>query len=410
MKHPFSERNNKEGQIVAVLLIVALLVRIIAVIFWPQSAPDTDRYDNTALNLISGKGFSSNGLTLTADSAPLYPLFLAGIYKIWGHNLVVVRIIQAVIDTITCLLIYLLAIRVFARRKLARLALLISVFYPSLVASTTFILTETLYTSLLTASVLCMVLSLSKESWFGYIFAGILLGIATLCRPTTLLFPFFLIFGLTLTKSGKKVIGGMIICLMMVMTIAPWTVRNYIVFGRFLPVAIGAGGNLWLGSYIPWDADYRYQDLTDKKKIEKGLSALDADDKLKEEAIKNIKEHPFVYMRLCFKKIWRFWFLIPGRKELLKNKMLLRVTIHLIYLTVLFFFILGVWFLRKQKDVSVLPILFMILYFTLIHSLLFAIPRYRIPITPLVIVFAAAGVQVVYKAYKSGKISNFWVK
>jgi len=388
-------------RVLFLLFVIALSIRIIVVSLLPQDAPDTYRYDSIAVNLLSGGGFSTDGVNPRSDTAPLYPLMLALNYLLFGHNLLVVRILQAIIDSITCLLLYAIGIELSNKRMIGILSVTLACFSPTLIGSTSFVLTETLNGFLITAAVLLLMKAVKGNNGL-YFLSGILLGISTLCRPTTLLFPIFLFASLVLSpkKAFQKVgitkkyiiLSIIIFSFAMGITIIPWTVRNYFAFGRFLPVASGSGANLWIGSYLPWDGDYNYKDLSAKLKIEYGLSQIDADKRFKEEAIKNIKGHPFRYAVLCVKKLFRFWFGVPGSKEVLKDLILIKFLLYAIQSIVVFFFVLGIWFLIKDWDIVKAVPVTMIFYFTIMHSLLFAIPRYRIPIDPLILTIASIGI------------------
>src|SRR3989338_5432811 len=59
---------------------------------WYREAGDAISYNNIAVNLVQGRGFSHDGAP-TADRPPLYPFFLAAIYKTFGReNFSAVRI------------------------------------------------------------------------------------------------------------------------------------------------------------------------------------------------------------------------------------------------------------------------------------------------------------------------------
>ena len=48
--------------------------------------------------------------------APFYPYFLALVYKIFGHNYFMPRLIQFLIGALSCVLVYLLGKKVFNKR------------------------------------------------------------------------------------------------------------------------------------------------------------------------------------------------------------------------------------------------------------------------------------------------------
>ena len=183
-------------------------------------------------------------------------------------------------------------------------------------------------------------------------------------------------------------------------TVLPWTIRNYVVFKEFVPVATGGGFNLWVGSYLPWNGDYNWRDLSDKENLVKGLSQIEADKKFFSEGIKNIKKNPAAYSLLCLKKFGRFWLQIPGGKMVLEGKNLQKVFIFTFHYILLPFFLLGLYLCLKEKKKRVFIPLLIILYFSFIHIFLLAIARYRIPIMPLVLAIAGGGL---YETIKNSK-------
>lgn len=376
------------------IFFLALAVRITFVSLFPQPAPDSAGYDGIATNLLSIHSYSVDGVNPDMEKPPLYSLFLAGVYLVFGHSLLAVRLLQAFLDSISCLIIYSISQRIFDNRKISLIAGLAASLHPEMVASTAYILSETLATFLITTSTWALIRAASGQNKLSYLGAGALLGLATLCRPITLIFPAFLLIALIVfsRQRGRVIALTLLFSLAMASIIAPWTLRNYRLSGEFLPIGVGGGANLWIGSYQPWDGDYNYKDLSDKLEIHQGASSqIEIDERLRREAIKNIKNNPLGYLRLCVKKFGRFWFLIPGNKEVLKGKVLIKGLLYTFHFIILFFFVLGLRFVKRNWTIAALPPLLIILYFTLMHVILFTIPRYRIPIIPLILVFSAIG-------------------
>ncbi|HCG77471.1 MAG: hypothetical protein COZ37_05930 [bacterium (Candidatus Ratteibacteria) CG_4_10_14_3_um_filter_41_18] len=395
-------------KILLFIFFSAFLIRFIFIILFPLSAPDSIDYDRMALHITSGLGFSTN-----LGRAPLYPAFLAVIYLVFGHNFFAVRIIQSILGAIICLLVYFIGERIFKNRKAAIMGAGAAVICPSLVAANSYILTETLTTFLLMIAAFFAMKALKEKNKRNWIISGVFLGFSTLCRPVTLLFPFFLLIGLLLFHppftpplEGGEGRGGVVLShkkrlqnlifvvvfsLAMAGVILPWTIRNYVVFKEFIPIGTGGGFNLWVGSYLPWNGDYNYKDLSDKENLIKGLSTIDADKKFFSEGIKNVKDNPGAYSFLCVKKLGRFWLQIPGGKRVLEGKNLQKIIIFIFHYSLLFFFLLGLYLCLKEKRKEAFIPLLMIFYFTFAHIFLFAIARYRIPIIPLVLAIAGGG-------------------
>src|SRR5260370_6290658 len=104
----------KKWPVFLMLLVVAAGLRL-AVAHWvPNDAPDDGRiYAQIARNILEQHVYSHETAPPYDPSyirLPGYPLFLAGVYSIFGHtNNGAVRIAQALIDTGTCALVALLA-------------------------------------------------------------------------------------------------------------------------------------------------------------------------------------------------------------------------------------------------------------------------------------------------------------
>ena len=377
-----------EKRAIWLIFFSAFLLRLLFVILVPLDAGDTPEYDDYALNLLGGFGFSAN-----IKRPPLYPLLLTFIYFFFGHNFLAVRIVQAILDAITCVLVYLLGKKIFQNKKTAFFGASLAVVNPSLIASTSYILTETLTAFLLTSSMFILVKAWEEKRKRDWTVSGILLGLSTLTRPVTLLFPLF--FGVKLFCSSKKKFAPALFislfCLGMVLPISPWTVRNAIVFHKFIPVTTDAGYNLWVGSYLPWDGDYNWKDLSDMKNLVKGLSPIEADKKFFSEAMKNIRQNPGAYVFLCFRKSGRFWLQIPGGRRVLENSLSAKILIFILQYFLLFLAVLGIRSAFQEKNPFVFIPILMITYFTLTHIFLLAIPRYHIPVLPLVAVIAGRG-------------------
>src|SRR5260370_35995702 len=96
--------------VAVVVTLVALGFRLCLALRYPNDAPDDGRvYAQIARNVLNHGSYSTATEALrppTLIRAPGYPLFLAGVYKLFAQdNNRAVRVIQAAIDTATCWLI-----------------------------------------------------------------------------------------------------------------------------------------------------------------------------------------------------------------------------------------------------------------------------------------------------------------
>ncbi|MDI6752153.1 MAG: glycosyltransferase family 39 protein [bacterium] len=394
--------NKKE---VCLIFILALAVRAAFVLFFPSLfAADTGQYDDIACSLLKGDGFSISGIP-TAGRPPLYPLFLAGVYSLFGQSHLAVKLVQAILGAISCIIVYLIAKESF-NHKVGLWSGIAMTLYPPLISTAGFVLSEELTIILLAISTLFLIRAIKREAVSYYILTGIFLGLTTLCRSITLLFPIFLY--LTLLFSSSKRRGFVLISMLlvsMILTVAPWTIRNYIKFNAFIPCQTDRGVNIWVGTHLPLDGpggmpygvgsaqdEYKYsRDGEAFLKVSRGLSPIEADKAYYREGIKNILNNPSGYLLLCVEKFKRYWFWIPGGVEVLKPYPKIKLGIYIVYYFVLLLAVFGVWTGLKKDWRDKLPILAIILYFTITHTLIFAVPRFHIPVMPYDLIFAVAG-------------------
>ncbi len=242
----------------------------------PNDDDDDGRfYAQIARNLLDHRGYSGEEeepYVPTYVRVPGYPVFLAGVYSVFGRdNNTAVRFIQISLDIVTCWLVALLAVawtpiawELEKRRRAMLIALALAGACPFSAIYVTTILTETWATLLVTAFVLVATLGLKSEPcktsaplWLA---AGLLGGVATMFRPDCALFlggagVMLLIAGLLQTfarprrsseqaaRAGARPIIATTLVSSLAMSVgfasvlAPWTIRNARVFGVFQPVA-----------------------------------------------------------------------------------------------------------------------------------------------------------------------------
>jgi 4-amino-4-deoxy-L-arabinose transferase-like glycosyltransferase len=241
-------RLNRTTIILVVLL--AFLLRLGFVFWGPDSAsrPGDRRYYRTATNLLTGHGYSqdeSPPYRPQLANVPAYTFFIASVYVVAGERQNAVRVAQAALDVLTSVLVAFLAFSLAPSKlkKTAAFAALVIYGFASWFTMiwTTCILTETLAIFLTTLTlVLCVVaLRESRKSWWAL--AGLTTGLAILTRPdSVLLLAALLLFllGCALAKRvWLPVVNMAVLVLAMTLTLAPWTVRNYLVFRVAEPLA-----------------------------------------------------------------------------------------------------------------------------------------------------------------------------
>lgn len=256
---------------------------------------DAYNYDLIAKNLAMGKGFVLDDGLPTAERAPAYCFFLAGIYFLFGHSLFAAKLAQVFLSELTLVLIYLIALQA-ADRKTALLAAFFTAFYPKFILWTEYILSET-FGSFLIAIFIYFLLKGIKQNKTAYFFiSGVFLGINALNKIFTIYYLaiIFLIFFFGSKNKAKGLFIFFIIAMTAISIVAPWTYRNYKVFKRFVPVNIYSGSNIYIASLGLGRFNYR-EGLTepDQAQYENFTQIIDADRLLLHKGLKNIALRPF---------------------------------------------------------------------------------------------------------------------
>ena len=194
---------DKSKKYLLIILLLALTLRIGYVLTLENKLyfPDSFRYYNIGVGLAEGRGYSS------AFTAPLYPLFLSGIYRLFGDSYLTVRIIQALVGTASVFLIYLLGRNIFSG-KVGLIASFITAFYPFFIFFTGLLLTETLFIFLLLSLIYLLHRMMAIRKINYAIGSGLIAGLCILIKPLIAYFlPFALLIFLIVSRNKRGIIG-----------------------------------------------------------------------------------------------------------------------------------------------------------------------------------------------------------
>lgn len=377
----------------------ALILRIVFVLATPNigspASMDAGTYHSIAVNLLEGRGYSEDGQNPSIFVAPLYPLFIFVVYKFFGVHPMLIELIQCFLGVGMALLTLLIARRFFSQ-TVSLIAFVVVSFFPDLFVISTYMYTESLFVFLFLALIYTALLVAEKATLKRIVIAGIVGGLATLTRGVTMLFPFVffiaLLFRFNLLKTTRTVV---LYSLFFVLPIIPWTIRNVTTFHTFVPIAVGTGDVLWTGNYLPFDGKYNYDKtmaLMDSMTV--GMNQVDRDAKLVAEAKKNMAAEPAKTLWLMVRKFFRFWTWVyesapSGQKRTASSPV--KLVLEIAYYPVLILFLAGLIITRKRwKEFVLIDLL--LLYYASLHAVMLVVPRYRIPVIPLMVIFAAAAV------------------
>lgn len=206
---------------------------------------DAGKYTAYAYNMLNHGIYSSNLKTLLDADAPapapdsiVSPGFPAFLTTLVADNLKIfdvrVRYMQAIISTLTLIVIALLSLSLLSK-WLALIVTLLTAISPNLVVMNTYILTETLYTFWLCTSLLSVVWASKNPLHISrWIVTGLLFSVLALIRPATLYFivPLTPVIWLYLQKENRYKTVSLFVLVYFV-PILIWMIRNYLAIGNF---------------------------------------------------------------------------------------------------------------------------------------------------------------------------------
>ncbi len=397
------------------MLLVLFLVAVSLRLAMGAALIATGRYEGEsqhrliAQGLVEGRGFvtaSIEGLDprrtgilleLRSFRPPLYPLLLAGVYLVLGRSDLPVLILQAVTSALVPPLIFAVGLHLFTR-GVALVAALATAAYPYSIYHDV----RPFETPLFEVSLAMVVLSLLRLATHpdvrGAILAGLLLGLATATRSFFLAFPIVVGCWLPLgprvpLRRSAALVGILVLAAGVVL--APWTARNYRIHRAFVPTTTYGGWNLYLGNN-EWALEAaRRGEEVDRRVAQElnaagvdlaGLTEVELDRWFYRRAVEYALGSPGEALVLLGYKTWNLWSPILNPPS---HRGLLNVVHALSYGPVLLLGLAGMaGSLRQSRRHALLYGLFA--YFTLTYSAYLTMSRYRKPLDPYLMLFAAS--------------------
>ncbi len=238
----------------AIILGFSLLIRLLYLfqvhndIFMRFLIIDAKFYDAWAKKILLGDWLGHNAFY----QDPYYAYFLAFFYKIFGPDPTKIRVLQAIFDTGTVFLIYVLGKSIFDSRT-GLIACGLASLYGPMVCYTALLDKTTISLFLITLSLATIILA-ADSAWLGPLLSGIIWGTACLIRGNMLVVligaSLWLLFQNKRTwrlsknsfqKTGIFLIGSGLV-------IGSIAFRNYWVSRDFVLLTSNAGLNFFIGN------------------------------------------------------------------------------------------------------------------------------------------------------------------
>jgi 4-amino-4-deoxy-L-arabinose transferase-like glycosyltransferase len=202
----------------------------------------------------------------SSDWSPGAPfLYAAAFYATGGPREGTARIVEALLGVATILIVFALGWRLGGRR-LGRWAGLFAAFavaiYPPFLHTTGELMSEPPAMLTLPGAILAFLWASERPSTWAWLAPGFLFGLTAMFRPEYLLVgaAFVVLAALRTWRISSRrhgLAGAAVLLVALVLPILPWTIRNYVVLDRAVPISTGGGKALYVGTYLPADGEYQ---------------------------------------------------------------------------------------------------------------------------------------------------------
>ncbi|MEP6801133.1 MAG: hypothetical protein ABJC07_04295 [Acidobacteriota bacterium] len=182
--------------------------------------------------------------------APGYPVFLAAVTLGRPERIAAAKAANAALGAAAALLLAALSARIFRSRAIAIATGAAAALYPALVSLSLDVASEPLFLLLLLASGFLLLAAGDRPSSNLALLAGAVTAAAALTRPSALVLMPLLgapLFDRRHPPRARWHVAGSAL-LGFFLTLAPWTLRNALVFHEFLPVNDAAGSAFYQGN------------------------------------------------------------------------------------------------------------------------------------------------------------------
>jgi hypothetical protein len=443
-----AETGGVNHRVIPVPAAVAVLLCAVAVrggILWLHADSlrgDPDGYRRLAENIVANGVLGERDIP-TAYRPPLYPLLLAALARTAGLTPVSIGGLHLMLGVATVWLVLRLGID-WGLDRYALLGAALVACDPILLNQSTQVMTETLAAFLAALVLVLLTVTVDRSSMPAAICAGLAIALAVLCRPTFLvmlvLAPPTVLWllrkympdapardggDIERTPSparraseeapslARRVGMATIVLTFALGGLAPWAIRNQLVFGRPILTTTHGGYTLLLGNNPSfyehlhtaplgsvWSAEELQRGLSTQGETkgapakDHARSELETERRNYELAWQNIRAQPALFLRACLHRITRMWGVLPYQIDADEGAAgrWLRYATALWYTLELALAVVGVWSLRSRLTRT--PWLFGVVLavgFTAVHTVYWTDLRMRAPLTPVVALATAAG-------------------
>jgi 4-amino-4-deoxy-L-arabinose transferase-like glycosyltransferase len=239
------------------------------------------------------------------------PVVLAALWELTGsERFLPDQILKALLDALTALLVYRIAMRLFKRRRAALFAAALYAIYPPLAWQMTSPVPDGWGVDFTIAIVAIYLEAIhSSHRWRWLILCGVVASIGSYFRPAVLVLPMALALSTVAMTGWREALRrGLSITAIAAVLLIPWIIRNYNDFHKFIPTREGYGQVLWEGlGEVPNNFGAVLSDEKTYEHFHRTNPNIRADSPaffslLTHLAVKAIENHPLFYLKLLARR------------------------------------------------------------------------------------------------------------
>ena len=432
--------NNKIKNFGLILFFLALASAIIwGMPFDIPSQNIEETVKNSAAMFILEKGvFVKDELMNHNIERIFYPVFLAGVYKVFGPYAAAVKVINVFIFAGLVLLVYKLCQLVFNER-LARLAGFMAALCYTLASFTSWLDRELFFVALIFLLIYCLYQAQIKKKAIWFIAAGLVFGMASLTNAIIQFFILIIIINFLVLnrKEGFKKILPKIAMFLLAFAIfvSPFFISDYLRFGRtpfmskqglfFIMKAekmqaikgkyiqhlvANMTGDFFAQKLFP-DYDrsearlgWNTREEWKKRVYEEDKDRKEVDHQLTNEAVKEFLKHPILFLQMSSLDFLKFntpmapdirmqhMFAEPDSHPELSDFTKGAIILFIRFIYLIFAILIIYAMIKKGKNWQKMSwLILIVVYFNLIFTFFHAIARYSLPVYPFYIILLAMG-------------------
>lgn len=374
-------------------------------LFFSVLMGDSRGYDAWAGEIAAGHWIGSG----VFYQAPLYPYFLGVVYALFGRDLLVVRLVQALLGAISCVALGYAGWRLISRPAGLIAGLMLALYAPAIFFD------GLLQKSVLDVFFVCLSLAVvgrilssddDRRPWQWLVF-GLAMGALSLTRENALILV-AVVFVWALTSAPRTLAlfaAGLAIVLL------PVAARNYAVGGGFYLTTSQLGSNLYIGNNPRADGSYmslrpgrgspefERLDATELAEQARGrpLTPSEVSSYWTGRTLEFMRAQPSAWLRLLARKaglIWSSTEIIDteSQESHAEYSLPLRMLGKVWHFGVLLpFAMVGLWTLWPGRR-RLWPLYALSAAYAASVVLFFVVARYRLPLVPFIMLFAAGGI------------------